>query len=806
MNIYAGLFFIGFAGLSLEVALVRLLSVTTWYHLAFFAISAAMLGMTAGATKVYLSPRTFRADNLPTALSNHSIYFSLSIPVSLILLCLIPLEFYMSVMSLFALLITTIICALPFYFFGVVVSAVLTKHDLPMGKLYASDLIGSSLGCLFVLGGLEVLDAPSLILLCASLGALAGIFFRGRQRTRSQSVFNIGLLIVLVLAGITNSLSAKGIRPVVVKGSRIEPAITYQLEKWNSFSRIAVYNENKSIPQYWGPSLIAPKDPIPQYYMNIDGEAATTMRKFNSLEDIEHLKYDVTNAAYFLQRQGDALIIGVGGGRDIQSAIVFGQEHTVGVEINPIFIDLLQNDFREYAGIADRPDVTLEVAEARAYLSQSPKKYALIQMSLIDTWAATGAGAFSLSENSLYTVEAWSLFLDRLEDNGLFTVSRWHNPDRIGETGRVVSLAVASLLRNGTQDPSRHIALITRGSISTLIVSPQPLSQWDVETLSEVCKEMKYSIILLPGMEAADPLLGTIVSARTEEELANSIADSYLNYTPPTDENPYFFNMLKLNHLGILFSFGEESVMEDGVMKGNVTATLTLLGLLATLLLVAIATIILPLYFRSYFGIQSDAQAQVLLPGLIYFTMIGAGFMLTEIALIQRLTVLLSHPIYALGILLFTLIISTGIGSFISDRLPLTQKPWAYVYPLVTAGSIIVLRFLLNSILANLISAPIAVRISTSVAVIFPLGLLLGLFFPTGMRMAKSIVAEETPWYWALNGIFGVFCSALAVFISIYLGISINFYIAAFCYGMVLFAQIGFQRLKTSELSNATIE
>ncbi len=156
MNIYLGLFLIAFTGLSLQITLVRLLSVTSWYYLAFFAISTAMLGMTAGATRVFLSPQAFSRENLPRSLWISCIYLTLSIPVTLLLLCLIPLVLNRSVMSLFALIITTVACALPFYFAGTIVSAVLTKHNLPMGKLYASDLIGASMGCLFVLGGLEV--------------------------------------------------------------------------------------------------------------------------------------------------------------------------------------------------------------------------------------------------------------------------------------------------------------------------------------------------------------------------------------------------------------------------------------------------------------------------------------------------------------------------------------------------------------------------------------------------------------------------------------------------------------------------
>ena len=796
MNIYLGLFLIAFSGLSLEITLVRLLSVTTWYHLAFFAISTAMLGMTAGATRVFLSPQVFNRKNLSRSLWISCIYFSLSIPVTLLLLCMIPLEIKNNAMSFFALLFTTAACALPFYFTGTVASAVLTKHDLPMGRLYASDLIGAALGCLFVLGGLELFDAPSLILFCSCTGAIAAISFGWKMSVRFRNL-GIALSIFFLLAGMVNSFSSRGIRPLVVKG-RIESAREYVLERWNSFSRVVVGKETYKPPQYWGPSPFAPKDFIHQHLMNIDGAAATYVRRFNFREDIDHLRYDVTNIAYYLDRPGKALVIGAGGGRDVQSAILFGQKHVVGIDINPIFIDLLKKDFRSYAGLADRPDVTLVTAEARSYLSQKPEKYSIIQMSLIDTWAATGAGAFTLSENSLYTVEAWELFLNRLEPNGIFTVSRWHSPDHIGETGRVVSLAVTALLNQKVQEPSKHIALISAGRISTLIVSKQPFTSKDINKLTKVSEELGFSFVLLPGRPFSGHILGKIVSARTRDELSAVITGTELNYSPTTYENPYFFNMLRLNNIGIALT------KVSGVIRGNLIATLTLLGLMGTLFLITIATIVLPLALRTHLGSKSPVRAKTLWSGAVYFSLIGAGFMLTEIALIQRLTVLLSHPMYALGILLFTLIASTGIGSLISDRLPLTRKPWAYLYPFLTAIWLIGLRFLLKALVVTVIAAPILLKIVISVVVIFPIGLLMGLFFPTGMRLTKSIALEETPWYWALNGIFSVLCSALAVFISIYIGISVNFYIAAACYGAVLIAQIGLQREKAKKLGTLT--
>ena len=177
-------------------------------------------------------------------------------------------------------------------------------------------------------------------------------------------------------------------------------------------------------------------EPSTQYYMNIDGAAGTSLRRFNQREDIEHLFYDVTSIAYYLRPTGKACIIGVGGGRDIQCALLFGHDQVVGIELNPIFIDLLKTRFRDFAGI-NRPGVRLVVDEARSYLSRSTESFDLLQMSLTDTWAATGTGAYSLSENTVYTVEAWKVFLSRLSESGIFTVSRWHSEKELGETGRV---------------------------------------------------------------------------------------------------------------------------------------------------------------------------------------------------------------------------------------------------------------------------------------------------------------------------------------------------------------------------------
>lgn len=697
-NIYVGTFLIAFSTLALEITLSRILSVTTFYHLAFFAVSTAMLGMTAGAATVYLMPHWFSDDKLNSSTAKSCLGYSISVPVALILLCLIPVSVEFSLMKSIALLVITVACSLPFYFSGITVSVVLTKYDLPIGKLYASDLIGASLGCLFVLGGLEFIDAPGLIMLCGAIGILSVFSFSYKTADFHGRTLSIIVLLILLVGTVSNLFSTNSIYPMIVKG-RMENPAQYSLIKWNSFSRVVVQSGLEGFPQNWGPSPVMPKNFYNVYYqMNIDGEAGTVLTRFQKPEDIDYLKYDITNAAYYIRPpEGNACILGVGGGRDILSAIRFGYKNIVGVDVNPIFIDMLENKYRNEANIANHEGVKLVVDEARSYLTKSDEKFSFIQMSLIDTWASTGAGAFTLTENSLYTLEAWKVIIEHLNDKGLFTLSRWYSPNNLGETGRTVSLAMAVLFRMGVENPSRHIAMFTVGKVSTLIISKAPFDENDINKLKEISSSLGYNLILSPGEFPSNEVLKNIISSVSIDELFRKIKDEPLNYIPPTDNNPYFFNMLKLSHLG------EAYHSETGIIRGNLIASVTLIVLIVILFVLTIITVIIPLiYGRKRIG-SGERNKKMFWLGALYFSMIGAGFMMIEIGLMQRLSVFLGHPVYALGILLFTIILSSGIGSFISEKLALQTSPWKYIFPAFVAVGTIALNIILDIVIADFI-------------------------------------------------------------------------------------------------------
>lgn len=770
MGIYSGLFILSGATLALEIAMVRILSVTTWYYLAFFAISTAMLGLTCGAVYVYLFPPSPEPDRIRRTLARCSVGFGATVPITLILLCLIPLPLTRSVMTLFAAVLTGLVAAAPFFFTGVATTIALTRTAVPVSRLYAVDLVGAAAGCVAGLLILETIDTPSVVLICGSVGFLAAAAFLPAGRSPAR-VRYLAAFLVLATVGIANTASVFAIRPLVVKGGIDRPEHIL-LERWNSYSRVVVFPPEVGPPQLWGPSPVLPPSELEQFNMKIDGAAGTMLRRFSTPADIEHLKYDVSNVAYYLRPSGSVCIIGVGAGRDVQSAIAFNRAPILGIELNPVFIDLLTGRFRDVAGIAGRPEVTLVVDEARTYLARSDTSCDLLQMSMIDTWAATGAGAFSLSENGLYTIEAWRLFFSRLSDNGLFTVARFFNPRDLSETGRVMSLATAVLLESGIESPADHLALVTSGPVSSLVMSRRPFDDADLAALDSAANRLQYAVAFSPRRDG-HPLLASIAHATSADDLARIVSDQPLNLTPPTDSNPYFFNMLRLRHLGQFLD------ADPGVVRGNLVATGTLVVLIAALGTLTGALILVPLWLK---GASTPGGRPLLGAGMAYFIAVGAGFMFVELAMIQRLSVFLGHPVYALGILLATIIFSAGVGALLSERLPISPGSRVPIISVVAASLAVGFGLLVDGVAARMDEAGLAARIAVTIAMVVPPGIVMGLFVPVGLRLTREIHRGETPWYWALNGVVSVLCSALAVLVAITSGVFANFVIGAVAY------------------------
>jgi hypothetical protein len=301
-------------------------------------------------------------------------------------------------------------------------------------------------------------------------------------------------------------------------------------------------------------------------------------------------------------------------------------------------------------------------------------------------------------------------------------------------------------------------------------MSRRPFDATDLATLHGTVDRLQYGLAFAPDHESY-PLLSAIAHATSANDLARIVRDEPLNLTPPTDSNPYFFNMLRLRHLGQFLR------TEPGVVRGNLVATGTLVVLIAALAVLTVALILVPLWLGT------PAQATpVLGAGMAYFIAVGAGFMFVELAMVQRLSVFLGHPVYAMGVLLATIVASAGIGALGSERIRLTSTARAVALPLLCAALALAFAFLVDLVAARMQESGRAARIAATVLMVAPIGVVMGLFVPIGLRLTRRQHASDTPWYWALNGVVSVLCSALAVLVAITSGVHANFFIGSAAY------------------------
>ena len=779
-----GLALVTCATLLVEILCTRLLSVLTWYHLSFLAVTLAMLGMASGAVFVFLRGDAWRGAGTNPALTRAALAMAAAIALSHLVTLTIPIppltEARLSLVLPLAVVVTVL--GVPFFFSGIAVTLALTRSGGPVGWLYAWDLAGAAAGCLLVIP-LLVLTNLSTAMLTAAAATAAGAWCFARAAGR-RPVAPLLLAGVLLAAAAWNGRT-DALTILYPKNQRLWlTADDASHRAWTTHAYVVLGRPYEGQVYLWGPGRGAERFTAVQQWLTLDGEAATPMTRWDGrVESLDWVPYDVTSLPYRL-RAGRAAVVGVGGGRDLLTALWGGSTSVTGIEINRELVELLEGPCREFAGLAGHPRVRLVNDEARSWLARRHERFDVIQMSLIDTWAATGAGAFTLSENGLYTVEGWRIFLDSLTPDGVFSVSRWFSPTRASETSRLASLAVAAVLGQGAARPRDHLVLAASGNVATLLVAARPFDDEDRRRLDAAIAEAGFRLLAAPWQAAEDPQLAAILAAGSRAGLAQAATDPLYDYSPPTDERPFFFNMLRPSSLGAL-----DEVPRGGVAGGNLRATATLFLLLALTLLLVAAIILFPLGRSGLPGMQPRAFAI----SLAYFAMIGMGFMLIQIPFLQRFSVYLGHPTWTLAVVLFGMILFTGAGSALSDRIPADAR-WLPLLPLTIAALLVVDVVALQRVIDATTTWGLAGRTAVVLAVIAPLAVLLGFGFPVGIRLVGSMSDLATAWMWGVNGATGVLASVAVISISMWFGIHLNLWIAAATYLALTAVLVALQR------------
>ena len=795
---YAGIFVLALATLMLEVLLTRIASVMAWYHLAFFVISLAMLGLTAGAVVVFVRPSWFSAADVAHRLSESTLGFALAIPLCLALALAHPLVQGGSLMDFVALMGSGLALALPFVLAGVALTLALTRAGLPAGRAYGIDLLGAASGCALVIPVLALLDAPSAALLSAALAALAAALFAGAAGGKLRAPVWVGLGL-LGLTLLNASQPFPPLRPAWVKGKH-EDVAHFDSMRWNSYSRVTIEKVVTAPPFFWAPGTNTPDAVLAsraQRQLVIDGVAGTVMTELGAgLGAHAYLGYEMTAAVHEIRARGPAAVIGVGGGRDVLAAVRTGHEAVVGIELNGLIVDAHTGFLRSFAGIADLPGVTLVHDEARSFLAHDRQRYTAIVMSLIDTWASTGTGAYSLSENGLYTVEAWRTFMRRLTRRGIFSVSRFYYAENPGETARMLALALAALWESGAKDPREHIVVLQNNMVATLLLCRSPFSPADLDVLERVAAERGWGLLTTPRKLPDHPLLRELLSQQSPEALGRFADAQLLDVSPSTDERPFFFNMLRPGS----WLLGRDEIDKlDLRFLGNLAASQSLLYSMLVSLLLTGLSLLWPMRARLP-ELRALPKGDVA-AALAYFALIGLGFMFVEIGLLSRLSVFLGHPTLALAVLLGGLISFTGVGSLLSAWVPLSQPRWARLYPLLPALLVALASLLALPVMRPYQSAALPVRIAVSLGILLLPGLAMGLCFPLGLRLCEQMESARTgatprlgPWLWGINGAFGVCASGLALASSMVWGVPVTLAIGAACYLLLPLATLRLAR------------
>ncbi|MBZ0204449.1 MAG: hypothetical protein K8I03_15665 [Ignavibacteria bacterium] len=798
-NTYLGIFLVALSTLMYEILLTRIFSVTMGYHFAFMAVSLAMFGMTVGAIIVYLFPKKFPQEHLHKIIARQALYFSIATLVSFLLHLFIPFIHGMSITGMAVTIFTYSEISVPFVFSGICISLLLTRFPLQVNKLYASDLIGASLGCILVVLVLNTSGGPTGVFIAALFSSLAALFFL--RNSLNSTGFKKGIIvysIVLAVFSVFHTVLVQDHNPLLrlfwIRGEWADKPL---YEKWNSFSRVSIDGDSTEYktPFGWGLSNKYDRQrKIRQLMLNIDAHSTTVLSHFNGdTSELFHLKYDVSNLAQYLRPNGDVLIIGSGAGRDVLSSLAFGQKSILGIEINRDMISAINGDFGGFTGHLDKyPNVEFVGDEARSYIQRmdSTRKFDIIQVSVIDNWSAAASGAFVLTENALYTVETWKLLFSRLKPDGILTVTRFYRAKPV-EHYRLMNICSDALNQSGITDIRSHVMLIKcqqqeriedRSGTGTLLISKSPFTASDINMVDSLSKTFEFEGIVTPK-EIKDSTFTLLTSSSDERSKFNSTFP--VNIKSPTDDKPFFFHYLNFSDLFRL------QFWQEWDMAFNAKAIFILLTLAGTMTGLSFLCIVIPLKITS-----KKVNLKGTLPYFLFFSAIGLGFMLIEISQIQRLNIFLGHPTYSLAAALFTMLLSSGIGSYFSGA----AKPDIYRSSLIRFVILIFVLLLFGFITPSIIIAfreySTAIRLLVSVLILFPMGLFLGMAFPIGMKLAsKRSEGAITPWLWGINGVMSVLATVISIIIAMNYGISASYWSGAACYLLAIIAFLSIRKI-----------
>jgi len=780
-RLHLSLLLISLAIIAYQIVLMYTFSITQWYHFAYMVISIALLGFGASGTVITLARSWLLKHSeaiIPLGMVNCGIMMMIALPVMQMDLFRFDSQLMLfELRHVAALILTYLLLFIPFFLGALSIGLLFVRDVHKIGTLYSANLVGSGLGGIVAVFLSSMLFVQQLFVVAAVTAIVAGLVAMPERRKRA------------IIASTVLGLAVIG-----VIGAKLPPL---QLSQYKSLSK-ALLPANSNIVHSeptshgllqvvssptlrYAPGLsLSYRDVVPhQQAVFNNGERYGAIIE-RSRGDTSHLLEFTTLALPFVIRHPERVLdLFASTGISTAHALARGASHVTAVEPHPGVVQLVRG---AYAGMTDSlfddPRVALSILDPRTHLERDTSHYDLIDLPLIDAFGGT-MGLFALKEQYSLTREALETMWDRLNADGVISISTWmdfplRNPIKALAT-------VAEVLEGkGITDLSRHIIAVRSWGTVTFLASRAPFTSEEIAATREFCSTMFFDPALLPDITSQERIKHNAMTDDTFFILIDFILSGHREMVydrydfairPATDDRPFFSQFLRwrtIPHLREIYGDRSFPFLEIGYLVVAVTAV--------QLLILSLLLIILPLFKIGWRGHHKGWT-------LMYFGALGLGFMFVEIVLINRFTLYFGQPIHAAAAVLGGLLIFTGIGSYLSTRLTPTARILRNI-TIIVLLFLLSYAFLLAPLLSLTISLPLAMKIVAALILIAPLGFVMGIPFPLGLKYLSERSNSQLAWAWGINGCLSVVGTALALIVAVELGFVAALVTAAGLYGV----------------------
>jgi len=784
--INTSVFMTSFSILCYEIIFIRVFAYSQWHNLSSLIITMALLGFGVSGTAVAMCGKLVE-EKYNTLMFMSSLLFPLFFAVGFYTSAFLnfnPYEMAFNAKQVMYFFLYFFLMGIPFFSGASVICMALLRYSIP--SAYFFNLLGSGTGALaamFFLFFLHPYDIMTVIIFISFIPALLLASSSGKSIAAvivSVALIAVSAIYISSLPGFKKVSQYKSISGALnLPGSKV---------LYSGYSPLSVVQvvEAEGLRSTAGLSIACPFQVPVQKGIFFDGDSMSSITPFNGdTDNIRYIEYLASYVPYCLlkeNKQGKLLVIGSGGGESILKSVLSGFKKVDAVEVNANVISLMKGEFSGFSGnIYNRENLTVINSDGRSYIKQTGEKYDLIEISLLDAYNTAASGVYALNETYLYTTDSFRDFFSRLTENGILSVTRWiTTPPR--DALKIFNTAIKALGDFDIKDREKHLAAIRSLQTVTLLVSKNPFMHEQISGLKKFCSDRFFDIIYCPGIKSSETQkyirLSEPVYYEAFMKLLSAGKDRFVSeydfdITAPTDDRPYFYNYFKPRLLEYIKKFGPSQVpvTEWGY--------LILLILLVPVGIISFVCILLPVMREGAGSSNPDM--------ILFFSLIAAGFFFIEMPLIQKMVLFLGHPSYSISVIIAGILLFSGTGSYFSERF-FPEKFRILIPALIVAATILLYQFILDNVLAQLMSLNVLLKILLVLALIAPPAFFMGFPFPQGLIRLKKRSTGSVPPAWGVNGFFSVISIITASLLAIMYGFRVVFITAAVCYflaGMV---------------------